>query len=82
MKAIENLFLEFGTAISTRSAKNLTVSLEDAYKTTAAVIYADIAFKAESKIHIDKNNMDILNNDSAFAMLKREYRNLFKHPFR
>jgi predicted dehydrogenase len=81
MKAIESLFTEFATAIRSRSGNSIAVSLEDAYKSTAAVIYADIAFRTESPITVNKSSMDIVNNSSASAMLKRAYRESFRHPF-
>ncbi len=81
MKAIESLFIEFATAIGTRSEKGISIPLEDAAKTTAAVNYADIAFLSQSTIAINKDSMDIIRNDKAHAMLKREYRASFRHPF-
>ncbi|WP_224997576.1 Gfo/Idh/MocA family protein [Cesiribacter sp. SM1] len=80
-KAIEGLFTQFAGAIRSRSTDGIPVPLEDAYTTTAAVIYADIAFRTDSKIAINKNTMDIVNNGSAQALLKRAYRESYKHPF-
>ncbi|AHM62480.1 oxidoreductase domain protein [Flammeovirgaceae bacterium 311] len=81
MKAIESLFIEFATAIRNRSEKGIAVTLEEAYKSTAAVIYADIAFRTQSPITVNISSMDIVNNSSASAMLKRAYRESFRHPF-
>ena len=80
-KAIESLFSEFADAIRIRKNDVISVPLEDAVKTTAAVIYADIAYKSQSTISIDRGNGYILLNSSAQAMLKREYRKPYKHPF-
>lgn len=79
--AIENLFHQFANAIHSRSSKDIAVTLEDAHITTSAVNFADISFRTESKVLIDKANLNIFNNDTAQAFLKREYRDSYKHPF-
>ncbi len=81
MASIEKLFTKFAQGIRVKSNKNISATFKDAQKTTASVIYADVAFLAESEIRIDPDSMDVLNNSQAQSRLKRDYRAPYQHPF-
>lgn len=81
MKMIVDLFNEFAAGIRERSNSGITNGLEDAQKTTSCIIYGDMAYRSKSHLLIDKPTMDIQNNIEAQAMLKREYRAPYQHPW-
>ena len=76
-----NLLKEFAEQVRKNSNDGITNSLEDAYKTTSLVIYADIAYLTKSRLEIDAATMNVLNNQEAQKMLKREYRINYQHPY-
>lgn len=76
-----DLFTEFANGVRTKSEKGITNTFFEAYKTTSMVNYGDIAFRSDSTIEIDKTSMDITNSETASAMLKREYRAPYEHPY-
>lgn len=80
-KAMLGLFNEFAQGVRKKSNAGVTNTLEDAQKTTAAVIYGDMAFRAKSNLVINKSTLGIGNNKEAAALLKRDYRLPYKHPF-
>ncbi|MCF0072899.1 Gfo/Idh/MocA family oxidoreductase [Dyadobacter sp. CY261] len=69
-----SLWEEFAIQIGKNSNDGITNSLEDAYRTTAAVIYADIAYQVKAHLRIDADTMSILNNNEGQKLLKRTYR--------
>ncbi len=75
-----DMFTEFADGIRKKSNAGITNTLDDAQKTTACIIYADMAYQAKTNLMIDKSTMDIKNNKEAQAMLKREYRAPYQHP--
>ena len=80
-KMMVDMLLEFAGGIRTGSNDGITNKLADAQKTTATVIYGDMAYRVKSDLVIDQSSMSIENNKEALAMLKREYRSPYKHPF-
>ena len=80
-KIMVALFSEFAEGIRKKSNGGITNKLEDAQITTSAVIYADMAYRVKSELIINQSSMDIENNKMALAMLKREYRSPYEHPF-
>ncbi len=80
-KIMVDMFLEFAEGVRKKSNQGITNKLEDAQKTTSSVIYADMAFRVKSDLVIIKSTMAIENNKEALAMLKREYRSPYQHPF-
>jgi len=80
LRMIADLFTEFAQQIRKNSNDGVTNTLEEAYKTTASVIYGDIAYLLKSSLNIDKLTMNVNNND-ARRMLKREYRAPYHHPY-
>jgi predicted dehydrogenase len=81
MKMFDDLFNEFAEGIRNNSNKGITNTLEDAFKTTSTVIYGDLSYLVKSGISIDKSTMNISNNDKGQSMLKRNYRNMYQHPY-
>jgi predicted dehydrogenase len=69
---------EFLAAVRTRKAPRLSV--EDAYRSTATVKLAMIAYDTSSTIAWDAAAETIPGNPQAAALLKREYRAPWKHP--
>jgi predicted dehydrogenase len=76
-----DLLKEFARQIRSNSNDGITNTLEDAYKTTASVIYADMAYLLKCNLTIDKATMNLGNNVKANQMLKREYRESYRHPY-
>jgi hypothetical protein len=80
-KMFTGMFSEFAQGIRKKTNAGITNTLEEAQKTTACVIYGDMAFRTQSNLVIDAATMDIKNNKEAQAMLKREYRPPYQHPY-
>jgi predicted dehydrogenase len=70
---------EFLNAVHTRQQPGCLA--EDAYRSTASVKLAMIAFDTGCKIGWDAQQEQIPNNPTAAKLLKREYRQPWKHPF-
>ena len=77
-----DLFSEFAEGIKKKSNNNITNTLEDAFKTTSSVIYADLAYQVKSGITVDGASMDIKDSAEAQSMLKRAYRGPYVHPYK
>jgi hypothetical protein len=75
-----DLFKEFADGIRKRSNEGITNKLEDAERTTATVIYGDMAYRTKANLAINTATMDITNNKEAQALLKRPYRSPYVHP--
>ena len=59
------ILTEFAQQVRNNSNEGITNTLEDAVKTTAAVIYADLSYILKSSLSIDKTKMNVLNHDEA-----------------
>ncbi|HYN04252.1 MAG TPA: Gfo/Idh/MocA family oxidoreductase [Vicinamibacteria bacterium] len=55
---------------------------EDAYRSTAAVQLAMIALKAGGRVDWDASTEQVLGNPKAAALVKREYRGPWVHPWK
>ena len=55
---------------------------EDAYRSTAAVQLAMVALKAGGRLDWDASSEQAIDNPKAAALLKREYRGPWVHPWR
>ena len=64
-----------------RSRKQPSCTPEDAYRSTTAVQLAMIALEAGGRVEWDAHAEQIRNNAAASALLKREYRAPWKHPY-
>ncbi len=70
---------EFLAGVRARKAPSCTP--EDAYKTTATVQLAMIAHETNSAVTWDAAKEQIVGNEAASKLLKREYRAPYKHPY-
>lgn len=70
---------DFLRAVRTR--KPPVCSVEDAWRSTATVQLAAIAYETESVVRWDAAAGKIVDNPAATALLKREYRAPYKHPY-
>ncbi|HSB62016.1 MAG TPA: gfo/Idh/MocA family oxidoreductase, partial [Vicinamibacteria bacterium] len=70
---------EFLEAVRTRQAPSCPI--EDAFRSTAAVQLAMIAYETGSRVAWDSAKEEIAGNAAASALLKREYRAPWKHPW-
>jgi predicted dehydrogenase len=71
---------DFLKAVRTRQQPGCLA--EDAYASTAAVKLAMIAYDTGSKLTWDARQEQIVGNPAAAALLKRDYRPPWKHPYR
>lgn len=69
---------EFLNAVRTRQPPGCLT--EDAYRSTAAVQLAMIAYETGSQVRWDAASERIADNPAAAALLKREYRRPWQHP--
>lgn len=65
-----------------RSRKQPSCLIEDAYQSTTTVKLAMIAYDTGAKITWDRQVEQIVGNDAAARLLKRDYRAPWQHPFR
>ena len=70
---------EFLNAVRTRQQPGCQI--EDAYASTTAVKLAMISYDTGCKITWDSPQEQIVNNEAAAKLLKREYRPPWKHPY-
>jgi hypothetical protein len=70
---------EFLASVRTRQQPGCRI--EDAYASTTAVKLAMITYDTGSKVTWDSRQEQIMNNEAAAKLLKREYRSPWKHPY-
>lgn len=75
------MMLEFAEGISAGSNAGITNTFEEALTTTAMVNYGDLAYRTGAGMKINASTFNVSDNDRAAAMLKRAYRNPYKHPY-
>ncbi|GJM29624.1 MAG: oxidoreductase [Cyclobacteriaceae bacterium] len=80
-KMMVDMFLELANGIRKKSNQGITNRLENAKNTTETVIFGDMAFRVKSNLIINRSDMIIENNSKAQALLKRDYRSPYQHPF-
>ena len=56
--------------------------VEDAYRSTTTVQLGMIAYESASVVRWDEASEQILDNPAAAALLKRDYRPPYTHPYR
>lgn len=71
---------EFLTAVRTR--KPPSCSIEEGFKSTATVQLGMISYETLSTVRWDEATEQIVDNEAAAALLKREYRKPWIHPYR
>lgn len=65
-----------------RSRKQPSCTMESGYQTTTTVQLGMIAYESASTVQWDAKTEQIVNNPAAAALLKREYRNPWVHPYK
>jgi len=71
--------VEFLNAVRTRQPASCQI--EDGYASTTSVKLAMISYDTGCKVTWDSQKEQIVGNPAASALLKREYRQPWKHPF-
>lgn len=74
-----NHMADFLEAVRTR--KQPSCPIEEGYRSTAAVQLGMIAYESNSVVNFDAGSEQIPDNDAAAKLLKREYRQPWKHPY-
>ena len=75
------LLTEFAQQVRKKSNAGITNTLDEAVKTTLAVIYADLSYVTKSNLAIDKTTMNVVNHEQAQKLLKRVYQTPYRHPY-
>jgi predicted dehydrogenase len=70
---------DFLDAVRTRRAPQCVI--EDAYRSTATVQLAMIAYETGSVVHWDEKSENVVDNAAASQLLRREYRAPWVHPY-
>jgi len=76
----ENHVENFLKAVRNKDNAIISCTPEDAFQSTATVQLAMIAYNTGSIVKWDQERREIIDNPSASALLKREYRGKFVHP--
>ncbi len=74
-------FKSFAASIRAKNESAIKGTFEEGFNSTSAVIYADLAYRSQQVVRIDKSTMDVMGNTKAYEMLKRAYRAPYKHPY-
>lgn len=56
-------------------------SIDDAFQSTATVQLGMISYETSSQVRWDQSKRDVVGNEDASRLLKREYRKPWKHPY-
>ena len=65
-----------------RTRKQPACTIEDGFRSTAMVQLGMIAYETASTVRWDEASEQIVDNPAAAKLLKREYRQPWKHPYR
>ena len=76
----ENYMGNFLAAVRNKDKNLVKCSPEDAFKSTATVQLAMIAYNTGSVVKWDQQKHEIITNPEATMLLKRDYRGKFVHP--
>jgi len=76
----ENHMGNFLNAVRNKDKNLINCTPEDAFKSTATVQLAMIAYNTGSIVKWDQEQKEIVGNEQASALLKREYRGKYEHP--
>lgn len=71
---------EFINAVNRQDPSGISSTIEDAFASTTTVQLAMIAYETGSIVKWDNQAKTIIDNPKAAALLKREYRDRWKHP--
>lgn len=70
----------FITAVKNKDKSILMCTPEDAFKSTATVQLAMISYYTGTTVRWDQSSNEIIGNPEASKLLKREYREKYRHP--
>jgi predicted dehydrogenase len=76
----ENHVEDFLKAVRNKDKSLISCTPEDAFQSTATVQLAMIAYNTGSIVRWDQEKKEIIGNQAASALLKREYRGKYVHP--
>ena len=76
----ENHVGNFITAVKNNDKSILKCTPEDAFKSTATVQLAMISYYTGATVKWDQSRNEIIGNPEASKLLKREYREKYRHP--
>jgi len=76
----DNHVINFLDAALRKDRNLISCDPEDAFRSTATVQLATIAYNTGSIVRWDEEKMEIIGNPAATALLKREYRGKYVHP--
>ena len=76
----ENHVENFLKAVRNKDKNIINCTPEDAFQSTATVQLAMISYNTGSIVKWDQDKKEIIDNPSASALLKREYRGKYVHP--
>ncbi|MDH3649344.1 MAG: Gfo/Idh/MocA family oxidoreductase [Saprospiraceae bacterium] len=74
-------FKEFASAIHQKNDAEIRGTFQEGLHSSAAVIYADVAYLSKSTLTIDAAMMDVEGSEEAKDLLLRPYRKPYQHPF-
>ncbi|MBW6500587.1 MAG: Gfo/Idh/MocA family oxidoreductase [Bacteroidales bacterium] len=76
----DNHVINFLDAVRKKDRNLISCDPEDAFRSTATVQLATIAYNTGSVVKWDEQKKEIVGNPAATALLKREYRGKYIHP--
>ncbi|NSW95671.1 MAG: Gfo/Idh/MocA family oxidoreductase [Bacteroidales bacterium] len=76
----DNHVINFLDAVIKKDKSLISCDPEDAFKSTTAVHLATISYNTGTIVRWDEQKKEIINNPSASALLRREYRGKYVHP--
>lgn len=76
----DNHVLNFLDAVMKKDRDLISCDPEDAFKSTTTVHLATISYNTGSVVRWDEQKKEIIDNPSAAALLRREYRGKYVHP--
>lgn len=76
----DNHVINFLEAVRKKDRSIISSDPEDAFKSTATVQLATIAYNTGSIVRWDEEKKEVIGNPAATALLRREYRGKYVHP--
>lgn len=76
----DNHVINFLDAVRKKDRNLISCDPEDAFRSTATVQLATIAYNTGSVVKWDEQKKEVIGNPAATALLKREYRGKYTHP--
>ncbi len=77
---LTQIFTNFAEGVNAKSNANIIAPLEDSFHATAAMIFGNISYITHSELTIETSKIDIVGNEVAKKMQKRNYRKGYVHP--